>query len=38
MYLKCLFVCLSYGLAFQSTAKVKSGHCLPFMGLVFKII
>ena len=32
-----LFVCLSCGLAYQSTAMVMSGHCLYFVGLVPKI-
>ena len=32
-----LFVCLSCGLAYQSTALVMSGHCLYFVGLVPKI-
>ena len=32
-----LFVCLSCGLAYQSTAMVMSGHCLYFVELVPKI-
>ena len=32
-----LFVCLSCGLAYQSTAMVMSGHSLNFVGLVPKI-
>ena len=31
------FVCLSYGLAYHSTAMVMSGHCLYFVGLVPKL-
>ena len=33
----CLFVCLRYGLASQSTAMVMSGRCFHFMGCASKM-